>query len=166
MRSTLCLLSWLLLAACRPDHRAEAGPPRDARALRRAALGCYRLQLGSDVDSLGRAAVARYFTTFQLDSAVVQPAAAARRVIHAMPADEPAYGATSEWRTDSLTDSITVVRGDGFTAIGMRLAPAGQDWAGRVVSQTDAGPPFIFDRGSVRVSPVACADLGSRAPAG
>ena len=166
MRITIYLVCGVVLAACRRDDASVARPAGYARTLRTDALGCFNLHLGSDVDSAGRAGLRRYFARFRLDSAAVPPKTAARRVFHAMPEDEPAYVATSAWYTDSLSDTITVFRGDGFTSIGMRLAPQGRDWVGHGFSSTDVGPPFSFDLGSVRALRAACVDLGIGAPAG
>jgi hypothetical protein len=156
------IASGLLLCSCRKLGR------HDRDALSASAVGCYRLlPVGPWADSsfsyfgssfasfhLGRVAVPKRKSLYRLDGLPKSPFDSMLII--------------RLWEADSLSDTVFVFSGDGFssTRLAMTKDPQRVGWDARVSVFGDVGPDFEHPQGRARAVPIACSDTGrSVAPA-
>ena len=137
-----------------------------ARALRTAAIGCYRLDPYGVTDARWRQQLMRHLGVFRLGKDSVFAPEPGRREVTGIPrtANDSLRGVVFRWVADSLTDSIDVGGGDGFTGFAIIVAPNATGWSGRAEYWEDVGPPFEHDLGLVRVASIPCAETSYVAP--
>lgn len=170
MRLLIVFTAICLALGCQrydPSSAVES-PHLFARTLRRAAVGCYRLDPYGVTDLQEKQELMRYFATFRLSegpSALGNPAMRDVTGMH-QPTADPVTGVVVAWMADSLSDSITVDAGDGFSGFGVHVAPDLHGWSGHAYTWGDVGPPFEHELGPARIIPMGCAESAGETSTG
>jgi hypothetical protein len=134
-----------LAVACR-QH--EGAPEIGARVgVRADVIGCYALRRSRDSTSLLRAAA------FRLDSIPVVPPY--RKLHPAWSLRDSVRERMTFWSADSLTDTIRVSVGDGFTGVVISGVRTDSGLQGRATGFSDRGPTE-YDLGPVEYSTRPC----------
>jgi hypothetical protein len=162
-RMVLAFVFLVAIGGCdeqRPTERVFVA----AGHLRESALGCYQVDSSTLPDSLRRGLLER-IGKFQLRADPLMPRHPQLRRVEVLSSRSGRTGdnSLSGWSADSLSESIVVSIGDGFNGIGVRLAPAGNDWQGRLHGYTDFGPQRSRELGPVRVVRIPCPTVSSPA---
>jgi hypothetical protein len=157
------LAAALGLACSSSDPALSDAKPRWRHGLREGAVGCYLVRAEADVaagtDSLLYARLERFGLLSDMDSLYAPTRRVrlfSRRQLTVL--DTGFVG----WTADSLTDTIRVHAGDGFTAIGVAF-PVGRDSVrGLATGHGDTGPPFSWSLGHVWVKREPCPTSNTR----
>jgi len=133
------------------------GQPRSSMTIaarRLAAAGCYTLQqLDSSTRGVDRLASFRLLTN-PVSSQRTSPYRV-ELLVHDGTSVER-LGVITIWSLDSLTDTVRVQLGDGFTGQFFAGVPHGPDLVGLSGAFGDAGPPFTFNVRPTRARHTTC----------
>ncbi|HEX8275320.1 MAG TPA: hypothetical protein VF615_21990 [Longimicrobiaceae bacterium] len=165
------LLCAFLLVCCETDAAEEISSHEHLfrRELPREMLGCLALYTGpgTPLDSTHYLASpgVRLDSVRPVGRLVTDTIAARYRVATALDPDGNPVGPRSEdfgmphvWAADSLSDTLRVWFTNGYssTVVALRFRVDADTLHGRLVGESDAGPPFITDKGRALAVRVAC----------
>ena len=129
VRALLSMLSAFALACAGPE---SAGEVLTRHSVPSVVPGCYALATGHDTAALGRARL------FRLDA---DPVSATHRDLHpATSLVDSTRERVSLWSADSLSDTVRVSIGDGFTGVTAIVVASPTGLRGRAIGYGDAGP--------------------------
>lgn len=149
------IIALVLIDACHTEHPSRAHLAQRVAA----AAGCYELE--SLVSHRPEGGPLGRYRLLAESVGVQMPRLRRLELLTTGDSFDDRFQAFRLWRMDSLSDTIHVQAGDGFTAQFFRGVPtAGGDWSGVAGTAGDAGPPFEHGVHPARSRRIECPRVG------